>query len=193
MPEIGEVRKANEIGYKGRSYYVWYTCEICGKECWVSAVRGKPISSKCQSCANAKSGKKRMGERNHFWKGGRHRNRAGYILVMLQSNDFFYPMAQKNGYMTEHRLVMAKHLGRCLQSWELVHHKNGTRDDNRIENLELVGSLGEHIREHSRGYRAGYAKGLVEGRNKQIQELKDQNEELLKQVRLLLWKVKEKI
>lgn len=49
-----------------------------------------------------------------------------------------HPMARKNGYVAEHRLIMSEHLGRILEEFEHVHHKNGNRLDNRIENLELV-------------------------------------------------------
>lgn len=48
-----------------------------------------------------------------------------------------HPGADKTGYLLEHRHVVEQQIGRVLQSNERVHHKNGRRDDNRPENLEL--------------------------------------------------------
>ncbi|KKK82640.1 hypothetical protein LCGC14_2801400, partial [marine sediment metagenome] len=78
----------------------------------------------------------------------------------------------------EHRLVMAKYLGRCLSRHEIVHHKNGIKDDNRIENLELGGTISEHVVAHSKGYRDGYDNGYYDGKSKRIQELEGKIKEL---------------
>jgi hypothetical protein len=101
-----------------------------------------PSRLRCRHCGG-KVGTKR-GSLNPNWKGGRKLLNVGYFVVYISSDDFFHPMADKKRYVLEHRLVMAKHLNRCLLPWEVVHHKNGIKTDNRIENLELLGCHGRH-------------------------------------------------
>ncbi len=147
MPRIGEVKRGKEIGKVNRYKHTWVACEICRKERWVLVYRGKPISLKCQSCAAGTYMKARVREKHPQWKGGRLLNSGGYISIKLNADDFFYSMVQKNGYVLEHRLVVAKALGRCLHRWEIVHHKHNKypagsvedkRDNRYPENLQLV-------------------------------------------------------
>ncbi len=72
-----------------------------------------------------------FGEKNPRWRGGRKKTGGGYISVLMTDRP-------ERGYVLEHRLVMSKALGRPLRSDEVVHHRNGIKDDNRLENLELL-------------------------------------------------------
>ena len=74
------------------------------------------------------------GSSNGNWRGGTVKHRAGYVLRRVPA----HPKAKTaNGYILEHVLVMEELLERCLIDGENVHHKNGVKDDNRPENLEL--------------------------------------------------------
>lgn len=136
MPEIGEKRRAREIGkWISSRFFMWAACEDCGKERWVRLDKGQLRHTICKSCASMRN------HRRPNWRGGRNGDGHGYINIWVKPDGPFFPMAYPTSrYVLEHRLVMAKHLGRCLQSWELVHHLNGIRDDNRISNLALTNS-----------------------------------------------------
>jgi len=82
------------------------------------------------------------GPDNPRWKGGRRIDDYGYVAIRLPG----HPHA-RSGYVREHRLVMERELGRVLEPHELVHHRNGDKTDNRIENLELT-TRAEHRRMH---------------------------------------------
>jgi hypothetical protein len=82
--------------------------------------------------------------RSHKWAGGRKVIQGGYIKVILPANHKYLCMADSNRFVLEHRLVMAYRMGRPIDRSETVHHVNGNRSDNRIENLQLMRS--SHVR-----------------------------------------------
>lgn len=89
----------------------------------------------------------REGKRQHgSWRGGVLRARPdGYLMVKQDE----HPRANNHGYVFEHVLAMEKHIGRFLHPREVIHHINRDRKDNRIENLLLLSSGGEHQKLHS--------------------------------------------
>ena len=196
IPTIGDIRKDGrrkkqqflpcEVCGKGRWVYIEHGkpisryCYTCFRQvvCKTPAFRerlslvhkGKKASPETlRRMSEAMLKARPRGDRNSNWKGGRIIC-DGYVSVWLDESDFFYQMANSSGYILEHRLVMAKHLGRCLQTWEHIHHKDGIRDNNNIENLKLA-TQSDHIKEHNRGYRDGYQKGYLAGKDKRIKQL----------------------
>ncbi len=137
-PKLEEIRKGRDIGRPKRANrnFIYHVCPVCGVPRWVALrATGKPEVDKCNKCKWF--GKK--GNKNPNWiNTDRRTNFRGYILVRLSPDDFFYPTCSRRGWIFEHRLVMAKSLGRNLHLWEIVHHKNHIRDDNRLENLQLI-------------------------------------------------------
>ena len=81
------------------------------------------------------------GSKNPSWKGGKIQDKDGYVLILLPDN----VMANSQGYVREHRLVMSQLLKRPLTKKEVVHHKNGNHSDNHPENLLMFSSNGVHL------------------------------------------------
>lgn len=82
----------------------------------------------------------KKGKRSTYWKGGRYKHNKGYVYVLKPE----HPYTNSDGYVFEHRLVMEKQIGRYLiPNIDDVHHINGVKDDNRLENLQLL-THGKH-------------------------------------------------
>jgi len=161
------VKRADELGLKGKSYYYLDECPQCHTNVWRT---NKYLGSLCRKCAA--NNRNTKGSNNPRWKGGISITQ-GYRMVTLMPDDPYVAMANISRRVFEHRLVMARHLGRILEGWEVVHHINANRLDNRIENLELLPN-----KEQNQMYARVHA-------------LEDEVKELRKITRLLLWHIQQ--
>ena len=115
-------------------------CVVCGK---ILATKQKKCCS--LSCSATYGNMQSTGENARNWKGGKTTNSDGYIKLYMPT----HPFSCKAGFVYEHRYVMEQHIGRHLLKHEIVHHKNGNKKENRIENLELLENQSEHCQYHN--------------------------------------------
>jgi hypothetical protein len=143
------------------------TCRVCGKDFFRMPSRTKYnhghhyCSAECKTVG-------RSGTGHHFWKGGRRLREDGYIDISAAAIPPTLRSVRKDRRMLEHRLVMAQHLGRPLFPHEIIHHRNGDRADNRIDNLEL-----HNAHEHN---------GITQSENRRIRELESEIAQLQKEL-----------
>lgn len=98
---------------------------------------GNPIQRILRSAGITIEKRLTAGEKHHAWKGGHHLSQDGYRRIRIPRSDPFHSMCSPNGYVMEHRVVMARALGRVLRSTESVHHVDGNRENNALSNLQL--------------------------------------------------------
>ena len=122
----GELEKLRELHATGISQ-LRIALEIGRSQVWVNRTLRK----------NGLLSPKRRGELSSQWKGGEYLTGGGYIRVWIPDDDPLAVMRNNSGHVLEHRIVMARALGRPLLPTETVHHVDGDRMHNELSNLQL--------------------------------------------------------
>jgi ADP-ribosylglycohydrolase len=131
--KVGKLVVLARAGKNKWGHQLW-ECECeCGARYVTSATHLATEKVKSCGCQLRASARARRGEKHPRWKGGRREDKNGYITIRC----YDYPGATGSVSVYEHQAVMAKHLGRPIMIDESIHHRNGIRNDNRLENLEL--------------------------------------------------------
>lgn len=119
------------------------TCEWCGIT--VSVYRPASALVAPRFCSLKCLGESQRGDENPAWTGGRHLMDVGYYVILAPED----PEADSRGYIYEHRYVARQLVGRRLKDGEVVHHIDGNKTNNAIENLMVFPSQGAHVRHHA--------------------------------------------
>ena len=88
------------------------------------------------------------GEKNGNWNDG-IRNSGGYKFIFNPNHH----LSRKDGWVLVHRINMENKLGRKLKKCEVVHHKDGDRNNNEEYNLEVFKNNGSHIKDHCKKFK----------------------------------------
>uniref|UniRef100_A0A6M3LZ09 Putative homing endonuclease n=1 Tax=viral metagenome TaxID=1070528 RepID=A0A6M3LZ09_9ZZZZ len=129
-----KAKENDEIFYKpltaNRRYkFIYIICPDCGSKRWI-----RPCDIKSKRCSKCSS----LYNLSKISKGNGKFKLNGYYVVKLIPDHPYFAMAFKNGYILEHRLIMAQQMGRLLTKNEIVHHRDRNKINNIPDNLKLV-------------------------------------------------------
>ena len=127
----------SKIKSKSKTKFSMWLCRCeCGVQRIVMGTSLEGGHTKSCGCLKVEQMRQRIGAKNPRWKGGIKITHDGYVKI----RNMDYPGAKFPNMTAEHIIVMARSLNRPMWPGETVHHKNGVRSDNRLENLELWSS-----------------------------------------------------
>ncbi|MCA1807381.1 MAG: HNH endonuclease [Actinobacteria bacterium] len=136
-------------------------CDVCGEERWLSyAVASNNLNrtgtNRCKSCALKGIEKPNLrgkpvytasGKDHHAWKGGSYVSGDGYRMVWCGARN----------HRREHTVVMEEYLGRALEKSEVVHHLDGDKLNNSVDNLVVLQKSSHHRTTHQSLQEVGYS------------------------------------
>ena len=113
--------------------------KYCNKKCFGKSEKGKKFTIEHRKNMS-ENHRTKHGFKSGHYKGGKYKNSQGYIMILIPT----HPQANNQGYVREHRIILEKKIGRYLHRWEISHHKNRIKNDNKPENLRLKTLKGEN-------------------------------------------------